>query len=327
MKKVLAVCCSIVFASIMIYASGIQRQVVGKPVVFESIYGFLPGTHLSRFSKETTASTIGYFAVDVDTYGDLGKVPARSDVAAKYKGNIELVAVCNNSTSLAHFVLSPEYDKRDKLIADLIAASKDYDGLMIDYELIPNRDGLHFLTFLKELKSRLPAHKSFGVCVKARVRTLANDTLPYKPIADIADKVVIMAYDEHWSGGQPGSVASMEWCKRIAEYAKTQIPIDKLVMGLPFYGREWCVPDMSRAVRYETAKTDLKEAGIHSVERDDDIPYASFSKTVDVMLWYEDCVSVVSRCRMYHDMGIKHIAFWCLGQEDTDIWNWVKVSP
>ena len=48
-----------------------------------------------------------------------------------------------------------------------------------------------------------------------------------------------MAYDEHWIGGQPGSVASASWYQQKIEKLVQSIPPEKLVGGIAAYGYDW----------------------------------------------------------------------------------------
>ena len=46
------------------------------------------------------------------------------------------------------------------------------------------------------------------------------------------DKIIVMAYDEHWATSAPGAIASLSWCKKIADYASSVIPKEKLVIAI-----------------------------------------------------------------------------------------------
>ena len=135
-----------------------------------------------------------------------------------------------------------------------------------------------------------------------------------------------MAYDEHWSGSKPGSVASMDWCERVVDYCQTVIPKKKLVMGLPFYGRTWQDESYGTAWVYKSINRILNENGIESVERDKGVPYFSTEIPVKVTGYFEDTYSLVTRCRLYSGKGVDRIAFWRIGQEDTDFWSWLKLN-
>ena len=56
-----------------------------------------------------------------------------SNAKQKFKGNIHLVIV-DNSRSLTHFCLNPEFRIRKELIDDIVKGAKSFDGVQIDFE-------------------------------------------------------------------------------------------------------------------------------------------------------------------------------------------------
>jgi spore germination protein len=295
-------------------------SVSGEKVVFTRILGYVPEKSEDQLEGWFPLTDVGYFATDVDCYGHLTDIPDRSNLSS-FSGTTYLVTTCS-SRSLTHFVLDPEYSVRNSLIDELATAACQFDGIQIDYEYVPMRDGVFFLQFLIALKKKI-GKKLLSVCVPARIRMIENDIYSYKAIASVADSIVVMAYDEHWSGSEPGPVASMDWCRRVAAYAKEQIPADKLIMGIPLYGRSWGNTRVSGAWKYPTVSGILQQHRIDEIERKDSIPYFQYTAEVHVVCWFEDAVSVIARCRMYSDMGIKNISLWCIGQEDREIWKWL----
>ncbi len=300
-------------------------EIKGEPCAFEEVWGYVTEGDEKEFDPKSPVTDVGYFAATINTYGELSSVPKRSKIPAQYKGRVHLVTACDGRT-LSHFVMDPSFPLREKLIKDLVAATKDFDGLQIDYEYIPGRDAQNFITFLQEVRRRLPAKKIFSVAVPARMRTIGDDIYHYPKIAAIADRVFIMAYDEHWSTSAPGSIASMGWCKKIAAYASSVIPSEKLVMGLPSYGRTWG-RTWNRAFYHSGIKRIWRENGQPKIERTDSIPHFSFTVKLGVTCYYEDDFSLVERCRMYEKMGIAKIGFWRIGFEEPSFWQWIKIAP
>ena len=125
----------------------------GEKVQFKEIWGYLVTNRLKDFDKSAPLTDLALFGVDIDCYGKLEFAPRRN-LAAGFNGRVHLVAVCN-SMSTTHFVLDPKYGLRSQLIKDLVSAAISFDGLQIDYELVPQKDGDHFLEFLRELKRKL----------------------------------------------------------------------------------------------------------------------------------------------------------------------------
>ncbi|MDR2028630.1 MAG: glycoside hydrolase, partial [Treponema sp.] len=206
----------------------------GLPVsVFPEIWGYLVAGRESALSGSLPLSDVGYFGAEIDVYGKLTDVPNPRNIR-NFSGRVHMVVACN-SRSLTHFILKEGSAERRALVSDLLNAVKNFDGLQIDFEYIPQRDGGAFFSFLEELRAALDG-KIFTIALPARTRTLNNDIFDYRRISPLVDRVLVMAYDEHWSTSAPGPIASLPWCKRVAEYALSVIGREKLIMGLPFYG-------------------------------------------------------------------------------------------
>ena len=59
----------------------------------------------------------------------------------------------------------------------------------------------------------------------------------------VADYVVFMAYDQHGQySNEAGTVAGADWVEvNLNKFVGTQeeVPAEKLILGMPFYTREW----------------------------------------------------------------------------------------
>jgi len=291
--------------------------------VFQEIWAYVLADRESAFRPSLPISDIGYFGAEVNSYGTLVDVPKRSKLRF-LSGRVHLVVACNGR-ALSHFVLKPGSDERKKLIADLLDAAKDYDGLQIDFENVGQRDGEPYFTFLKELRAGL-GNKMFTVALAARSKKVADDVYDYEKILPVVDRILVMAYDEHWSTSAPGSIASLAWCKRVAEYSLKVIGKEKLIMGLPFYGRGWASPNHSQAYIYTTIERIIKENNVKTIRRENGIPAFDYNATISVKVYYEDEYSLSARMEMYRNMGVTAIGFWRLGQETQAVWPFIKLG-
>jgi spore germination protein YaaH len=61
----------------------------------------------------------------------------------------------------------------------------------------------------------------------------------YRALGQVADRVQVMAYDDHVPSGAAGPVAPWPWVESVLDYALEQIPAAKLVLGVPAYGYQW----------------------------------------------------------------------------------------
>jgi spore germination protein YaaH len=290
---------------------------------FDELWCYLTAGRERMLRPGYPITDLAYFGAEIDSYGKLTGVP-NPEKLGDFPGRLHLVLVCN-SRSLTHFVMESGSSLRRQLIADLLEAAKNFDGLQIDFELIPARDGANFISFLAELREGL-GNKLFTVALPARRGALAQDVFDYARIAPLVDRVFVMAYDEHWSGSKPGPIASLDWCRAVAEHALKTIGPDKLIMGMPFYGRTWGSFNPSRAFFHSGIERIRGENAVVAVDRENGVPFFSYETAITVTVYYEDVYSIALKATMYRNLGVAAVGFWSLGQEDPRVWDCFALS-
>jgi spore germination protein YaaH len=292
---------------------------VDLPVsLYKEIWAYLVAGQEQEMNTNSTISDLVYFGAEVDAYGKLVDIPNFRNIQA-FRGRRHFVAACNGR-ALTHFVLLEGSNERKALIRDLLEAAKPYEGLQIDFENVPARDGGAFLSFLAELRTGL-GNKIFSIALPARTRTLQDDVYSYAKIKPLVDRILVMAYDEHWSNSAPGPIASMGWCQRVASYSLETIGTEKLIMGLPFYGRSWGNIAPNRAFYHSGIERIIREQGVKDVNRENGIPTFKYNTSLLVTVYYEDAYSLSTRLEMYKKMGVSAAGFWRLGQESRAFWS------
>jgi spore germination protein YaaH len=299
---------------------------------FGEIWGYLLAGREGDLDPKYPLSDIGYFGAEIDNYGKLVNVPDRKKIPfysehsehsahPSHPGRVHLVVTCN-SRALSHFALEEGSAVRRRMIADLLSETAPYDGLQIDFEYVLAGDAGAFHSFLAELRNGL-AGKMFTVAFPARTRALKDDAYDYARIKPLVDRVLVMAYDEHWSTSEPGPIASMDWCRKVASYSLKVLGKEKLIMGLPFYGRAWGHINPSRAYIYSGIERLKEEYEVSEVTRTGGIPHFSYEAPVSVTVYYEDDFSLSARMEMYRSLGVGAVGFWRLGQENPGVWKLV----
>ncbi|MBQ7158613.1 MAG: glycoside hydrolase [Treponema sp.] len=330
-----SICIILLFVSLVSCGSSKIEQFSGRDFIYEpqpdalkfnELWGYVMNGREKEFNTQIPLSDIVYFIAPISILSEVRQPATKSTFFGDFPGRVHIVSSCD-STAQAHLILDPTLPLREKIISGLVKAAETYDGLQIGWEYMPLADTANFHSFLRELKKQL-GDKMLSVAVKARVRTIKNDLFDYKIISEIADKLIIMAYDEHWSTSAPGPIASNSWVKQIADYAATQIPPEKMVMGISFYGRTWTTdPIGSKAWYSSSMQRIIIDNKISHIQRDEDgIPYFTNTHKVSVTGYYDDIPSLLKRCKMCSDLGVNKLAFWRIGFEDVKFWQHMKLN-
>lgn len=304
-----------------------QSSIKSSALEFTEIWGYVMTGRENSFSEFYPVTDVGYFWDAVDTYSNVPKPPKRDEHFSTYAGRVHFVTSCD-SRSQTHLLLS-EKNLRKKIIRQLVDAAETYEGLQIDWELVPKNDGKLFYDFLKTLKKELNG-KILSVAVPARLKTIEKDPYDYARLSTVADRIIIMAYDQHWSTSAPGPIASPDWGKSIYDYAKTVIPQEKLIMGAPFYGRAWTNEDLGgRAWTNISTERILRENKIKDSEIKTDKngnKYFTLKKQRTITFYFDDTETEISRLKNYSAAGVEKVAFWRIGQENPELWNFLKIK-
>ncbi len=318
MKRTLASC----FLALSLACA--SSQAAPDRLAFSEVWAYLLDGEESSLSSSYPITDVCYFGAGINSHGKLVGVPNRAKLGS-FKGRVQLVVAEIGNYALTHFCLDPAYPLRDALVADIVKSAEAFDGVQIDFEAVGSSDYDYFYGFLAQLKAGLGG-KALSVALPARMSE-KTDYFGVERIGKVVDRVLVMAYDEHWSASEPGPVASIEWCKSAAAYAASKVALGKLVMGLPFYGRAWADKSLARAYKYSSLAGLRAEKGIEAVQRDGAIPFVEYSETVKVRLYFDDLPSTRARLGMYRAANVRNVAFWRLGQEDPGVWGGISIEP
>ena len=237
------------------------------------------------------------------------------------------------------------YDSRQNLIRNLVneVIRCGADGLNIDYEKIYEDIADDYIEFIRELSIECRKN-NIVLSVDTYVEQSYNEFYNRKGIAEAADYLVIMGYDEHWAGGSmAGSVASLPYVKQGIEAAKEYVDADRIINGIPFYTRVWTetkdgyttegtyVEDAangnywlnSTAVGMDAAEQELASRGVTPVWLEDLAQYYGEYEMDGSRgrIWLEEEKSIQAKLDVMSEAGIGGVACWKLGLEKTAVWD------
>jgi spore germination protein YaaH len=145
----------------------------------------------------------------------------------------------------------------------------------------------------------------------------------YGTLGEAADRVRVMAYDQHAPGTLPGPIAGAPWVERVARFAAREIDLSKLELGIPLYGRDWVRGSGSaESLTWRQARGLRRSAGArYRWSRRQLAPWFRYDGHV---VWYSDRRSSLARARIARELGLAGAAFWAPGAEDPGTWRLVR---
>ncbi|MDD2443880.1 MAG: glycosyl hydrolase family 18 protein [Desulfotomaculaceae bacterium] len=298
-----------------------------------------PGDKLSYTSLAANSSlidSVAFFNYQIDDKGNLTTQPTSSGIKLAKSKNLKTLMLVNNmgkynGREVAHKVLSVE--KNRKNLADNIFKTikrNGFDGVNIDLEMVALGDRDNYNALLLELK-RLFKPYDYLLTVSIPAKTSDNlysewfGAYDYRAIGKVADLVAVMTYEEHWSGGSPGPIASFPWVQQVLDYTINTMPRGKILMGIPAYGYDWSDAG-GRTVRWNNVNAlTAKYPGV-AWNNWFSSPYLIYydEKGKKHEAWFENKFSLRLKLDLVNCYNIAGIAVWRLGFEDATFWQAVK---
>ncbi|WP_243644405.1 glycosyl hydrolase family 18 protein [Paenibacillus pinisoli] len=299
------------------------------------------GSSASSTILSHVANTQG-LTIDSPTWFELtaadGTMKDMSDPAVvkalKEKGILVTPLLHNgfNRKMTTEFLKSDSAQK--KFIDALVKRSAELGvhGINIDFEEVAGADRTAYTAFVKKLTEAAHA-KGLKVSIDLPRGSVSWNHLTaydHAAISAIVDTVIIMAYDEHWKGSdKPGSVAGLTWVEEgVKQFLDYGVPRNKLMLGMPFYVREWRIaPDGklvdNRAIFMKELPKLIADTGakgeFDAVSGQWKYTYSKDGYTH--VFWAETHDTVLARMAIAKKYDLAGVAAWRLGYEDAELWT------
>ncbi|MGN0161152.1 MAG: glycosyl hydrolase family 18 protein [Lachnospiraceae bacterium] len=222
---------------------------------------------------------------------------------------------------------------RKKIIDRLISDADEYgfDGINIDFEHISRDMATHYLQFIRELSFECRAK---GIILSIDNYAPANFNLYYNRTEQgiWADYLVIMGYDEHYSGSEEaGPVASIGYVRDGVINTLKEVPAEKVINAMPFYVRVWketkntdgSITLSSRALGMAAAREILDNAKV-PIQWDEEkgLYYGAIEDGNETTkIWLEDDRSIEEKMKVYKEYDLAGVGGWRLGLEKRSTWD------
>lgn len=212
----------------------------------------------------------------------------------------------------------------DALIAALLndVQSRGYSGINLDFEGLAVKDKKNYRNFIGRLYEAFH-RQSLQVTIDVPV---ADEAYDYAAIASVCDHLIIMAYDEHYAEGEPGSIASNKWISEL--FKSLNVSGDKVIIGLGSYGYDWVAGSTSGADTVSFSDImDICAENKLQVHWDTVTgnPYILYKEDNDNhVVWFLDAATFYNQLRQSLAWGADGVALWRLGSEDFSIWDIIR---
>lgn len=303
---------------------------------YDNVYGF---TNFKKNKSHIDIIAPQVYTVDYDLKV---KKPSSTKILKEAKrkkiNSMPLIVNADFSKLLMSDILLNQ-KAQDEIIDFMIKEADTYNfiGWQFDFENINHLDRDMYSAFVAKTSERLKENDlQFSVAVIPRSR--AYDPLStnqdwssgydFKKIAEHADFVSLMSYDDPYS---TGPVASLPYTQKILSYMKTQMPAEKISLGIPMYCWKWDNRINARigSTTHKLAEKEYRKGKDRSKGYDKALGAEWLTYTRDGnshTIWCENEDSIEEKLALIKDNELRGFSAWALGQEPTWLWRILKKS-
>lgn len=327
--------------------------------------GFLPYWLLSyaQDSYQGSLTNLSYFSLTLDEDGSiLKRVNPREEepgwttlkketiknrlIEAKQDGLTTSLTVFAGDEKKIDTLMSDPITHAENLLADIMPIMKEYefDDLNLDIESIKDASvssQQQFTEFTRTLKKGMEMSQLGTLTVDITILSIfQTQRINPKEVAEIADRIVLMAYDYHNPGSYVagpvsplggGGTNRFNDVKLSIQKALEFIPREKLLLGVPLYGYEWetlssipgapVIPGTGKTASDRRVQELLTDCAQCILGRDafGNEPYVIYPDgNFYHQIFYTDALSIEKKHTLAKEMGIAGVAYWAMGYEGTE---------
>lgn len=315
-----------------------------RTINFGSIH--VNGYAFPNINRDVLRRTLPYltylsiFSYQVNSDGSLTSIPDEPLIQAARNAGVAPLMVITNieegggfNSDIAHAVLT-DSQAQDNLINNITTTlrEKNYYGLDIDFEYIYPYDRESYNNFLRRIIETLrPLGYSISTALAPKISAgqqgLLYEAHDYPVHGELADHIILMTYEWGYTYGPPMAVAPINEVRRVLNYAVTEIPPEKIMMGIPNYGYDWTLPytpgtaartisnvgavDLARRVGAQIQFDQTAQSPFFNY-------YAEDGRQHEV--WFEDARSILAKLSLANEFGLGGISYWTIGRFFPQNW-------
>jgi len=231
------------------------------------------------------------------------------------------------NNQLIHSVVNNQ-EYVSQLINNLLSVMKQkgYLGVDIDFEYILAEDRDAFTDFVRQVAEAMRAN-GYETSVALAPKTSADqigllyEGKDYAALGEAADYVLLMTYEWGYTYGPPMAVAPLNQVRRVVEYAITEIPAEKINLGIPNYGYDWPLP-YERGVtaaktigNVQAVRIAIEQGAVIEFNDLAQSPYFHYTlEGVEHEVWFEDVRSLNAKFNLIKEYNLRGCGYWQIMQ-------------
>ncbi|MDI7743633.1 glycoside hydrolase family 18 protein [Lysinibacillus fusiformis] len=229
---------------------------------------------------------------------------------------------------------------QDVLLENIVEEARrigSVSDIHFDFEFLPGDQRQAYNNFLRKAVDYLHG-EDFLVSTALAPKTSAEqagqwyEAHDYAAHGEIVDFSVLMTYEWGYSGGPPMPVSPIPQVEEVIQFALTQMPANKIMMGQNLYGYDWTLPfvqggQYARAVSPQRA-IELAQTYNAAIEYDytAQAPHFNYvdNEGKSHKVWFEDARSIQAKFNLMNRLNLRGISYWKIGFPFPQ--NWLLIG-
>ncbi len=204
-----------------------------------------------------------------------------------------------------------------------VIIEKNAQGLDIDMEYIPRQYREAFAAFTEKVRKHLEpygliVHIDLAPKISPYQQGSLYEAHDYSLLGTAADYVFLMTYEWGYKYGPPMAVAPLPNVNQVLEYALTEIPENKIFLGIPNYAYDWKLPYEKGITQAMTIgninAVDLAAAANSNIIFDEyaQSPYFNYTDVsgAEHIVWFEDVRSLKGKFLLAEENDLRGCGYW-----------------
>ncbi|API92282.1 MULTISPECIES: glycoside hydrolase family 18 protein [Virgibacillus] len=284
---------------------------------------------------------LAIFSYRVGRDGSLTPPPLNGLAEIAEQNNTAKMLVVTNleggefSQELGHIIVTVQ-SVQNTLLDNIIntATTGGYTDVHFDFEFLPGGDREAYNAFLRKAKERLSQAgllMSTALAPKTRADQPGQwyEAHDYAVHGEVADFVVLMTYEWGYSYGPPLAVSPIDEVRKVVDYALTEMPADKILLGQNLYGYDWTLPyaaddgEPAQAISPQRAIAIARENNAEIMfDQGAQAPFFTYTDNTGTRheVWFEDARSIQAKFNLIKELGLLGISYWKLGLAFPQNW-------